>query len=135
MVLLVKRHLRSLTERTQHIQFMNWFIFYYMFWSNLSFKISWNHNNTNGNCTEFDATILQLHFFYIYPLLTLKDIFPPQPSSIYFILNLNRWNIWLEIVVEDKSMFRVYSVQLVLITKTHVDNSISSNTGTFIRRT
>jgi len=32
-------------------------------------------------------------------------------------------------------MFTVYSVQFFLITKTHLDNSISWNTGTFIRRT
>jgi len=32
-------------------------------------------------------------------------------------------------------MFTVYSVQFVLITKTHVDNSISWNNETFIRRT
>ena len=89
------------------------------------------------NCTEFDASVLQLHFLYIYLLRTLKELFQPQPSSIYIIviLNLNRWNIQLKIFVEHKRMFRVYNVQFVLITKTDVDNSISWNTETFIRRT
>jgi len=64
----------------------------------------------------------------------MKEIFPPHPSSIYFTVNLNRnrSNMWLKIVVDIKSIFRVYSVQLVLIKKTHVDNSISWNIGTFI---
>jgi len=31
-------------------------------------------------------------------------------------------------------MFTIYSVQFVLNTKTHVDNSITCNTKTFIRR-
>jgi len=89
------------------------------------------------NCTEFVSSILQLHFIYIYLLLTLKEIFQPQTSSIYFIviLNANRWNEWLKIVVENNLMSTVYSVQLVLITKTHVDNSISYNTEMFTRRT
>ena len=55
------------------------------------------------NCTDFDMCILQLHYLYryIYLLLTLKEIFPPQPSVIYFTVNLNcnRSNIWLKIVV------------------------------------
>jgi len=47
------------------------------------------------NCAEYDASILKLHCLYIYPFETLKGIFPPQLSSIYFIvnLNLNRSNV------------------------------------------
>ena len=95
-------------------------IFYNIFWPNLWVKISWYRNNINGKlywiwCLYFTIT----YFIYIYLLLTLTEIFPPQPSSIYFIVifNINRWNVWLKIVVEDKSMFTVYSVQFVLITK------------------
>ena len=82
--------------------------------------------------TEFVASILQLHLLYIYLLLTLKEILPPQPSSFYFIviLKLNRWNIWLKIVVENKVMFTVYSVQFVLIKK-HM--SITQYLGTLKR--
>jgi hypothetical protein len=100
-------------------------------------KAVWIATIQMENYTEFDASILHIHFMYIYLLLTLKEIFPPQPSSIYFIviLNLNRWNIWLKIFVEHKWMFTIYSVQFVLITKTHVYNWISWNTETFIRRT
>jgi len=57
-----------------------------------------------GNCTEFYASILKLYFLYIYLLLTLKVILPPQPSSTYFsvILNHNSRKIWLKILVEHK---------------------------------
>jgi hypothetical protein len=42
----------------------------------------------NLKCTEFDASILQLkHVLRNYLILTLKVIFPPQPS-VQFFLNL-----------------------------------------------
>ena len=96
----------------------------------------WIATKQMANCTEFDASVSQLHVLYINLLLSLKGIFAPQLSSIYFIvnLNLNCWNLWLKMFVEHKWMFTVYSVQFVLITKTHVDNWISWNTETFIRR-
>ena len=116
---------------------MHLFILYNKFWLILSVKISLNRNNTNGKLYWIWCLNLQLYFLYIHLLLSLKEIFPPQLISIYFIVNLilNRWNIWLKIFVEKKWMLTIYRVQFVLITKTHVDNWISRNSGTFVRRT
>jgi hypothetical protein len=57
-VLLVKRHLLSLSKRKQQIYDMFYFISYKTFWLILSVKISKNRNNMKVKCTEFDVSIL-----------------------------------------------------------------------------